>query len=32
VGNKVYSFEQYAAIYKRPEVIIKVLRGEILRR
>jgi len=28
LGNEVYSSEQYAAIYKRPEIIAKVLKGE----
>jgi len=28
VGEKMYSFDQYAALYRRPEIIREVLKGE----
>ena len=28
IGNKIYEFAQYANIYKRPEIVAKILRGE----
>lgn len=28
IGNKVYDFEQYASIYKRPKIVAKILSGE----
>jgi WD40 repeat protein len=27
VGNKVYDFAQYASIYKRPEIVAKIIKG-----
>ncbi|ODS31963.1 MAG: NTPase [Candidatus Scalindua rubra] len=32
IGNKLYDFEQYADIYKRPDIVASILRGEDIKK